>query len=134
MRSTEDEMLHRVRRRISNLEESISVPISAERFLSRAHEHARRAGVSVQAAIGTLAQDLSDGEVDSIAAELEQLVFGADTAARDAAWRRAMMVVDEGVLRDSNVESLSVSAPWSLSSVDKPLNGEVRNRLCRANR
>jgi hypothetical protein len=38
-------------------------------------------------AIGTLAKDLSDNELDSITAGCERLAFGSDTAARDAAKR-----------------------------------------------
>jgi len=92
-----------IARRIENLEASLPIPLTAERFLSRADEHARRAGISVQAAAGILARDLTDGEVDSLTAELEQFVFGADFAARDAARRRVLIVADEG--------SLSVLAP-----------------------
>ncbi len=35
----------------------------------------------------TLLKDLSDGELASLGAEFEQIVFGSDTAARDAAKR-----------------------------------------------
>jgi len=115
-------MLHSVRRRISNLEESIPIPISAERFLSRAHEHARRAGVSVQAAIGTLGHDLSDSELDSLTAEFEQLAFGADTVARDAARHRASMAADQGSPRASGIEKLCSSRVSDLSNLDNPFN------------
>jgi hypothetical protein len=38
----------------------------------------------------TLLKDLSDGELDSLEAEFEQIVFGSDTAARDAAKRQVL--------------------------------------------
>jgi hypothetical protein len=69
-------MLRDVRRRISSLEESIPVLLTAERFLARAHRQARVGG-SVESAVATLAHDLSDGELDSLTAEFEQLAFGA---------------------------------------------------------
>jgi hypothetical protein len=61
--------------------------MTAERFFARAQLHAKRTGGSVGDAIGTLAKDLSDSELESITAEVERLAFGSDTAARDAAKR-----------------------------------------------
>jgi hypothetical protein len=80
-------MLRGVRRRISHLEESIPLAITAERFLARAHGYARRAGGSVESAIATIAQELSDSELHSLTDEFEQIAFGSDIAARDAAKR-----------------------------------------------
>jgi hypothetical protein len=80
-------MLHSIRRRLARVEESLPVPVTAERFYARARLHAKRIGGSVEDAIATLAKDLSDSELDSIAAEFERLAFGSDTAARDAAKR-----------------------------------------------
>jgi hypothetical protein len=78
-------MLSSIRRRLSRVEESLPLPMTAERFYVRAQRHAKRAGGSVLDAIATLAKDLSDGELDSVTTEFEQLAFGSDMAARDAA-------------------------------------------------
>jgi hypothetical protein len=83
-------MLSSIRRRLSRVEEFLPVPLAAERLYARAQRHARRNGGRVEDAIGTLAKDLSESELDSIAAELEQIAFGSDTAARDAAKRKAL--------------------------------------------
>jgi cytochrome c553 len=78
-------MLSSIRRRLGRVEEVLPVPMTAERFYARAQQHARKAGGSIGDAMGTLAKDLSDNELDSIAAEFEQLAFGSNAAARDAA-------------------------------------------------
>jgi hypothetical protein len=80
-------MLSSIKRRLSRVEESLPVPVTAERFYARAQQYAKRTGVSVEDAIGILAKDLSDKELDSITTEFEQVAFGSDTAARDAAKR-----------------------------------------------
>ena len=77
-------MLRTIRRRLSQIEEAIPLPVTAERFLDRAERHARRTGSSVDAAVEALVQDLSDRDLASLNAEFEQLAFGSDTAARDA--------------------------------------------------
>ena len=68
-------MMNNIRRRLSRVEESIPVPITAERFYARACQHATRTGGSVESAIGVLARDLSDSDLDSIAADFER-AFG----------------------------------------------------------
>ena len=78
-------MLRSIRRRLSRVEEFLPIPITAERFYARAQQHARRTGGSVGSAIETLAKNLSDSDLDSISAEFEQIAFGSDTTARDAA-------------------------------------------------
>ena len=85
-------MLRSINRRLSRVEESLPVPMTAERFYARAQQRARRTGGSVGDSIATLAKDLSDNELDSIAAEFEQIAFGSDTAARDAAKRETLVV------------------------------------------
>jgi cytochrome c553 len=80
-------MLRSIRRRLSRVEEFLPIPITAERFYARAQQHARRTGGSVGSAIETLAKNLSDSDLDSISAEFEQIAFGSDTTARDAAKR-----------------------------------------------
>jgi hypothetical protein len=83
-------MLRGVGRRLSRLEESIPVPITPERFVARANEQARRAGSTYDAAVQNLARDLSNDELAKITAEFEQMLYGSDTAARDAARRAAL--------------------------------------------
>jgi hypothetical protein len=83
-------MLSSIRRRLSRVEEFLPIPMTAERFYARAQQHARPTGGSVGDAMGTLAKDLSDNELDSIAAEFEQIAFGSNTAARDAAKREVL--------------------------------------------
>ena len=80
-------MMHSIRRRLSRVEEFLPLPMTAERFYARAQQRARRTGGSVEDAIATLAKELSDDELDCIAAAFEQIAFGSDTAARDAAKR-----------------------------------------------
>jgi DNA modification methylase len=69
-------------RRLSRLEESIPLPLTAERFVARAQRHARRTGASYDAAVETLARDLTDNELASVATEFDQMLYGSDTAAR----------------------------------------------------
>src|ERR1700689_3361918 len=78
-------MLRSFGRRLSRLEESIPLPLTAERFLARAYQQARRAGSSYDSAVQVLARDLSDDELGSVTAEFEHMLYGSDTAARDAA-------------------------------------------------
>jgi hypothetical protein len=40
--------------------------------------------------MAAVAQNLSDAELDTLTAEFERIVFGADTAARDAATRETL--------------------------------------------
>jgi hypothetical protein len=75
-------------RRIASLEEFI-LPLSASVFLERAREQARRRGTSLGSAIDSLISKASD-ELERLAAELERLAFGSDTAARDAAKRKVL--------------------------------------------
>ncbi len=80
-------MLRGIEKRLSHLEASIPLPINAERFIARARRRARRTGKNVEASMAAVAQELSDAELESVAAEFEHIVFGSDTAARDAAKR-----------------------------------------------
>src|SRR5271154_1597929 len=84
-------MLRSIERRISNLEASIPVPLTAERFVARANQHARRFGANVPSAIETLVKDLRDSELASLAVEFEEIVFGSVTTARDAAKREVLV-------------------------------------------
>ena len=65
-------------------------PVTPERFVMRAQKHARRTRVTIGSAMEAVAQELSDDELHSLTAEFEQIVFGSDTAARDAARREVL--------------------------------------------
>ena len=80
-------MLSSIRRRLSRVEEFLPLPLTAERFYTRAQQYAKHKGVSVGDAMTNLLKDVSDGELESLEAEYEQMAFAADTAARDAAKR-----------------------------------------------
>jgi len=80
------------------------VPLNAERFLARASQLARRSGVSTSSAMDKLFKDLSDSELDSLGAELERIVFGSDTAARDAAKREVLAAAGFPVWSDPPVK------------------------------
>jgi hypothetical protein len=80
-------MLSSIRRRLTRVEVSLPVPMTAERFYARAQRHANRTGGSLGDAIATLVKDLSDNELDSISAEFERLAFGSDRVACEAAKR-----------------------------------------------
>jgi hypothetical protein len=78
-------MLTCIKRRLCRVEQLLPVPMTAERFVTRAHRLARRSHVSTSSAMDTLVKDLSDTELASLEAEFEQIVYGSDTAARDDA-------------------------------------------------
>lgn len=82
-------MLRGLERRLARIEESDLLPVTAERFLARARRLAKRNGGDLGSAMAKLAQELTDAELEAAAAEFEQIVFGSDTAARDAAKRAA---------------------------------------------
>jgi hypothetical protein len=81
-------MMNNIRRRLSRVEESIPVPLTAERFYARACQHAKRTDGNIESAVALLAKDLSDNDLHSIASEFERIAFGDDTAARDASKRQ----------------------------------------------
>jgi hypothetical protein len=95
-------------RRLSRLEESIPLPLTAATFTTRAYRLARRSGLSTSSAIDTLLKDPSDSELDSLGAELEEIVFGPDMAARDAAKREVLAAAGYPVWSDPPVEESSV--------------------------
>jgi hypothetical protein len=78
-------MLRNFSRRLDRIELAIPLPITRERFVARVRQHIQRTGAGLEAAIATLLRDLSDSELDSLRAEVEQVMFGSDVAARDAA-------------------------------------------------
>jgi hypothetical protein len=95
-------MLRTVRRRISNLEESTPIREITERFLTRAYRHAERAGGSVDSSIAILARDIDDDQLDVLTTEFEQIAFGADIAAGDAAKREALAAANYPMLDNSD--------------------------------
>jgi hypothetical protein len=80
-------MLRSVRRRITILERSIPVPLTAAIFSARVEKHAHQTGASWDTAFQSLISKVSDDELDRLATEFERLAFGDDIAARDAAKR-----------------------------------------------
>jgi len=74
-----------LKRRLAQIEELMPLPINAERFITRAHRLARRTGKNIQSAVAAVVQELSDAELESLTAEIEQTLFGSDTAARGSA-------------------------------------------------
>jgi pantoate kinase len=75
-----------IAQRVTRLEESI-LPLTASALMDRARKLARRRGLSLSAARDSLIAKATDSELKALAAEFEQIVFGSDTAARDAAKR-----------------------------------------------
>jgi hypothetical protein len=78
-------MWRTINRRLDHIELTIPLPVTRERFIARVRQHIPRTGASLEAELATLVRDLSDNELDSLGAEVEQVLFGSDVAARDAA-------------------------------------------------
>jgi hypothetical protein len=70
-----------IERRLSRLEAFL--PLTVERFLIGAHQHAVRCGVNIYSAIELLAKDLSPVEVDSMLVELADGLDGSNRALED---------------------------------------------------
>ena len=83
-------MLRSIRRRLARVEESLPLPMTAERFMARTHQLAMRTGRSLGDSMDKLIKNLSDKELESLIPEVEQMAFGSDTAARDAAKREVL--------------------------------------------
>jgi hypothetical protein len=82
-------MLHGAKRRISALERSIALPVTAERFLASVQERVRLTGASFEEAGQSLLASLSVETLDRLADELLQLACGDDMEARNEVMRRA---------------------------------------------
>ena len=65
-------MLTSTKRRISILERSIELPITAERFLASVQERARLTGATLEEAFQSLLPSLSDGNLERLESELKQ--------------------------------------------------------------
>ena len=83
-------MLNTIKRRLSRVEEFLPLPITVERFYARVQRRARRKGESFGSAMTDVLREVGDSELDFLAAELERIAFGSDTAARDAAKREVL--------------------------------------------
>lgn len=66
-----------------------------------------RRRVTVDAAFRSLLPALSDDELDSLAGEFEQIAFGGDIAARDAAKREVLVQVNLGLSGISNYPAMN---------------------------
>lgn len=84
----EERMLRGVRHRITMLER-FARGLTADVFMARAVKLARRMRIDYRAAVRKLGDELDDYDMDRVIDELEQMVYGDDTAARDAARQRA---------------------------------------------
>jgi hypothetical protein len=84
-------MLGTIKRRLASLERSIQPPLTAELFLSQAHEHARRTGATFDSACEALVVKLSDPDLQRLAPLMEDLAFGGDMAALAAAKHKVLM-------------------------------------------
>jgi hypothetical protein len=84
-------MLSSAKRRISLLERSIQLPMTAERFGSLVEERMRLTGISVEEASQSLISTLSVENLDRLEKELMQRVFGNEVEARDGAVRKPSM-------------------------------------------
>ena len=90
-------MLSNTKRRMSVLERSIQIPVTAEIFFARAEERARLTGASFDEALQSLILSLTTRDLERVAEELMQLACGDDVEARNEAVRRVMMADDQGV-------------------------------------
>jgi hypothetical protein len=83
-------VLSSIKRRPARVEEFLPLPITIERFYAGVHRRARRKGESFCSAMTNVLKEVGDSELDFLAAELERIAFGSDTAARDAAKREVL--------------------------------------------
>ena len=90
-------MLSSTKRRMSVLERSIQIPITAEIFVARAEERARLTGASFEEAFQSLIPSLTTRDLESVAEEFMQLTCGDDMEARNEVMRRVMMTDDQGI-------------------------------------
>ena len=74
-------MLISTKRRMSVLERSIHIPMTADRFLARVQEVVRLTGASTDEAFRSLMPPLKDDELDHLIEEFLEQIFGDDIAA-----------------------------------------------------
>jgi hypothetical protein len=82
-------MLSSTKRRMSALERSIHIPMTADRFLARVQEVVRVTGTSTDEAFQSLVAPLKDHELDHLIEEFLKQIFGDDIAAREEFKRTA---------------------------------------------
>jgi hypothetical protein len=88
-------MLSSAKRRISILERSIQLPMTAERFAALVEERMRLTGMSIGEASQSLIAALSPENLGRLEKELLQRMqraFGDDVEARDRAMRNASLI------------------------------------------
>jgi hypothetical protein len=94
-------MLSTVKRRMSALERSIRIPITANILLARAEERARLTGASFDEALHSLIASLATPDLECIAEEHLKRTFGDDVEAREAYRRKiASDILGEGTFED----------------------------------
>jgi hypothetical protein len=96
--------------RIARLERCSQFPPEARLFLERAYAHARRTYCSFGEAAKFVAGKVGDQELEILAEQFERIVFGSDTAARDAAKQEAFAeysLQSAQRARSSNLESMT---------------------------
>jgi hypothetical protein len=77
-------MLASTKRRMSILERSIQIPMTAERALALVQERVRLTGASLEDASQSVIRSLSARDMDRLAEEFTLLGFGDEMEARDA--------------------------------------------------
>jgi len=76
-------MLSSTKRRMSVLERSIHIPMTADRLLARVEEIVRLTGASTDEAFRSLMAPLKDHELNHLIEEILEQLFGDDIAARE---------------------------------------------------
>jgi hypothetical protein len=99
-------MLSSANRRISILERSIQLPMTAERFAALVEDHMRLTGVNFEEAMDTVMRPFSIEKLDSLIDQLLDIAFGANSSAKDE-WRR-------------NEEMRAANEPNVQPAVDRP--------------
>ena len=99
-------MRRQIERRLAFAEEFLPLPITAKRFVTRTQRLAKRKRISVSSAMDAIVRELSDPELEALAAELENLAFGSDTAARDKAKREFFAAAGCPDLDKTNVQEM----------------------------
>jgi hypothetical protein len=81
-------MLEKTKRRLTTLERSIELPITAERFMTSVNDHMRLMGVNMEDAVRFVAKPFSAEKLDGVVEKLLNAAFGANTDAKEEWLRR----------------------------------------------
>jgi len=84
-------LLSSAKRRMSALERSIHLPITADRFLARVEEVIRPTGASRDEAFRLLMDPLTEHELEHLIEELLERACGDDMEARNEVMQRAQI-------------------------------------------